>query len=193
MSRFWIPLLLLTACSSEDWSDPAKVATATADVKIIEAIVNQKAEAWAQRQNRVPTLLVLNRIGSASEVVGSLDRTKANGYGWGQAETWDAFFTVSARPLRIPPATGSSFFLISKLQTELARGPDYDWFGGGAGFPDSEGFFHFDALTLSQDGTEAIVLGSYICGGLCGSGSVYHLGLEAGVWRVAHAEWLWVS
>jgi len=194
MKAHWIPALLLAACGGEDWSDPEMVAAATTEVRIIEAIVTQKAESWAQQGKSVPTSLVLSEMGGGGAIgPSSLDRAQADGYGWGRPDTWDAFFASPARSLRIPPRVEVSFHLVSDWQISLATGPGFDWYGGGAGYPGSQGYYSFDKLTLSYDGTEAIVLGAFTCGGLCGSGSIYHLVLEDGVWRIAHMELLWIS
>jgi hypothetical protein len=46
---------------------------------------------------------------------------------------------------------------------------------------------------ISVDNKKAIVFGSYICGGLCGSGGVFFLEKVKGKWKVINYEMRWIS
>ena len=46
---------------------------------------------------------------------------------------------------------------------------------------------------ISTDGKKAIVYGSYICGGLCGSGGIFYLEKINGKWKMMEYERRWVA
>jgi len=46
---------------------------------------------------------------------------------------------------------------------------------------------------ISTDRKKAIVYGSYICGGLCGSGGIFYLEKLNGVWKIVGYERRWVA
>jgi len=190
MTRFWIPLLLLASCSSEDWSDPAKVAAATTDVQIIEAVLSHRLQCVNQIARKRSRSLV---VSSLEHDAMALDRAEAQAFGWGQAETWDAFFAAESRPLLIPPQLETSFHLVSDFSTRMGRGCNGQWYGGAAGFQAHEGYYFFDSLTLSPDGKEAIVYSAYVCGETCGSAIVFRLIPENGRWQVVNEELIWSS
>lgn len=185
-------LLVLAACSREDWSDPAKVAAATADVQIIEAVVDHRMQRWHRADGQASRVLVMKTIGG-SPPPESFSREQAASTGWGRTETWDSFFTAQKRRLSLPPGLRPHFELVAESAMDAGFGGEMQWHDVRVGYPGSDGYFAYDALVVSNDGTEAIVMWSWICGTLCGDGSISRLVFEDGKWRVADTQRLWVS
>ncbi len=46
---------------------------------------------------------------------------------------------------------------------------------------------------ISKDRKKAIIYGSYVCGGLCGSGGIFHLEKINGEWKIIEYERRWVA
>lgn len=177
MRALWTPALLLAACSGPDWSDPAQVAAAATDARIIEAIIENRVQDWQSRGHKVHPIKVVKTIGGAIRDPQYFDRTRANGLGWGRPATWDAFFSAQSRRLRIPPDLSFKFGFVGESHEP----------------PEGGGDFYFAALSVSDDGQEALVYCSWYCGPLCGDGWISRLVFENGVWRVANEQGLWVS
>lgn len=177
MKWFWIPGLLLASCSGEDWSDPAQVASATTDARIIEAIIEHRVQDWQSQGHQIRPIKVVKSIGGSIMDPQSFDRPRADGLGWGRPATWDAFFSAQPRQLRIPPNLSFKFGLVGERHEP----------------PQGGGDFYFAALTVSDDGQEALVCCSWYCGPVCGDGWISRLVFENGVWRVANEQGLWVS
>jgi hypothetical protein len=60
-------------------------------------------------------------------------------------------------------------------------------------FPPGIGVISFSRVGLDSSLNEAIVSVSYVCGGLCGTGSRYVLRKTRGSWRVVSKRIVWVS
>lgn len=163
--------------------DPEKVAAATTEVRIIEAVLDHRIRNANGHEPGGSRPIVMSTVGGASL---RHDREDCRKLGWGDSATWDAYFAASDRPLRVPPHVKPSFSSVSDFATRLGRGLDDQWYGGGAGFPDSGGYYVFGPLALSSSGQEAIVYSAYVW---CGRGSyrsVHQLVFDAGEWRVVN-------
>lgn len=178
-----LTLVLLPACSRADWSDPAKVASAIADVRIIEAVLDHRIRGANGQEPGGSQAIVMSTVGGVSLWH---DREDCRKLGWGDSATWDAYFAAVDRPLRALPGVNPSFSLVSDFATRLGRGLDDQWYGGGAGFPGSAGYYWFGPLALSPSGQEAIVYSAYIWCGKWSYRSLHQLRLDAGEWRVVN-------
>jgi len=49
------------------------------------------------------------------------------------------------------------------------------------------------AISFSADREEALVYGSFTCGGMCGEGVIMRIVRGPGGWRVARAMMVWIS
>jgi hypothetical protein len=191
MSRAWIAVLLLVGCGGGTL-DPAAQTQLEADAGIIRAVIQHRMKNWRHAGPRAQEILVLDTM-AAHQSSQKFNRARAAGLGWGRPETWEAFFAAKTRRLWFPHSSTDSFTLISRGRVELAHDGKGDWDGSRIGHSESDGYFGFAGLSISEDGAEAIVEWFWHCGVLCADGWISRLVFEDGVWRLAETHGLWIS
>lgn len=60
-------------------------------------------------------------------------------------------------------------------------------------YPKSSGIWNLSPVGYSDDGREALVYVAHGCGGLCGTGHLFLLAKQDGVWVVKNRTMLWIS
>ena len=158
----------------------------------MNAVIQHRMKNWRHDGPQALEIMVLDTV-DAHRPSKYLDRARAAGLGWGRPETWDAFFAAKTRRLWFPHGSTDSFTLISRGRVELAHDQEGDWDGDRIGHPESDGYFGFSGLSISEDGSEAIVGWYWHCGSLCADGWVSRLVFEEGEWRLAETQGLWIS
>lgn len=185
MRKFWIPILLcFPSCGGSGSLEPVAVATAE-ELRILETVVNAWAADWVDHCVEPPCLLVLNMTLGAPFI--HLDREQASQLGWGSAESWEKLSQMSAGRLEPLPDLALKFTIVTVGETRqgfIRRRPDGEWDGERAGHPGSAGYFLFHTPAISSDGSEALVVASFIPSILRSSRNVFRLVKVGGEWRV---------